>query len=80
MRICILKSLIFVQLPGKKTTKLWVPDEEVSPETMVKVSDMHRSADFNLLNIPYYYYIIGVNSSCYKDMAIEVIQVFMFLL
>ena len=47
---------------------------------MVKVSDMHRSADFNLLNIPYYYYIIGVNSSCYKDMAIEVVQVFMFLL
>lgn len=25
------------RLPGKKTTKLWVPDEEVSPETMVKI-------------------------------------------
>lgn len=25
-------------MPGKKTTKLWVPDEEVSPETLVKVS------------------------------------------
>ena len=47
---------------------------------MVKVSDMHRSVDFNLFNIPYYYYIIGFNSSCYKDMAIEVIQVFMFIL
>lgn len=46
---------------------------------MVKVSDMHRSADFNLLNIPYYY-IIGANSSCYKDMAIEITQGFMFIL
>ncbi|XP_035756455.1 sister chromatid cohesion protein PDS5 homolog B isoform X4 [Egretta garzetta] len=25
------------ELPGKKTTKLWVPDEEVSPETLVKI-------------------------------------------
>lgn len=25
------------QMPGKKTTKLWVPDDEVSPETLAKV-------------------------------------------
>lgn len=24
-------------MPGKKTTKLWVPDDEVSPETLAKV-------------------------------------------
>ncbi|KAJ8256458.1 hypothetical protein COCON_G00186100 [Conger conger] len=28
-----LKSLV----PGKKTTKLWVPDDEVSPETLAKI-------------------------------------------
>uniref|UniRef100_A0A8C0LJE2 PDS5 cohesin associated factor B n=1 Tax=Canis lupus dingo TaxID=286419 RepID=A0A8C0LJE2_CANLU len=34
----IVKDLLMNdRLPGKKTTKLWVPDEEVSPETMVKV-------------------------------------------
>ncbi|ELW48361.1 Sister chromatid cohesion protein PDS5 like protein B [Tupaia chinensis] len=33
----IVKDLLMNdRLPGKKTTKLWVPDEEVSPETMVK--------------------------------------------
>lgn len=32
------KILFYLQIPGKKTTKLWVPDEEVSPETMAKVS------------------------------------------
>lgn len=54
--IHVFKALIFVQLPGKKTTKLWVPDEEVSPETMVKVSDIQRSVDFNIFNLTYYYY------------------------
>ncbi|XP_040304099.1 LOW QUALITY PROTEIN: sister chromatid cohesion protein PDS5 homolog B [Herpailurus yagouaroundi] len=34
----IVKDLLMNdRLPGKKTTKLWVPDEEVSPETMVKI-------------------------------------------
>ncbi|XP_030917275.1 sister chromatid cohesion protein PDS5 homolog B isoform X5 [Geospiza fortis] len=34
----IVKDLLMNdRLPGKKTTKLWVPDEEVSPETLVKI-------------------------------------------
>uniref|UniRef100_A0A9L0JPI1 PDS5 cohesin associated factor B n=1 Tax=Equus asinus TaxID=9793 RepID=A0A9L0JPI1_EQUAS len=40
----IVKDLLMNdRLPGKKTTKLWVPDEEVSPETMVKVSNMNEN-------------------------------------
>uniref|UniRef100_A0A674IXR1 Sister chromatid cohesion protein PDS5 homolog B n=1 Tax=Terrapene triunguis TaxID=2587831 RepID=A0A674IXR1_9SAUR len=34
----IVKDLLMNdRLPGKKTTKLWAPDEEVSPETLVKI-------------------------------------------
>uniref|UniRef100_K7FFM6 PDS5 cohesin associated factor B n=1 Tax=Pelodiscus sinensis TaxID=13735 RepID=K7FFM6_PELSI len=34
----IVKDLLMNdRLPGKKTTKLWVPDEEVCPETLVKM-------------------------------------------
>ncbi|KAI6078510.1 Sister chromatid cohesion protein PDS5-like protein B isoform X4 [Aix galericulata] len=34
----IVKDLLMNdRIPGKKTTKLWVPDEEVSPETLVKI-------------------------------------------
>ncbi|XP_029458531.1 sister chromatid cohesion protein PDS5 homolog B isoform X2 [Rhinatrema bivittatum] len=34
----IVKDLLMNdRLPGKKTTKLWVPDDEVSPETLVKI-------------------------------------------
>ncbi|KAL8190918.1 UNVERIFIED_CONTAM: Sister chromatid cohesion protein PDS5 B, partial [Gekko kuhli] len=34
----IVKDLLMSdRMPGKKTTKLWVPDEEVSPETLVKI-------------------------------------------
>uniref|UniRef100_A0A8C6LST8 PDS5 cohesin associated factor B n=1 Tax=Nothobranchius furzeri TaxID=105023 RepID=A0A8C6LST8_NOTFU len=34
----IVKDLLMNdRVPGKKTTKLWVPDEEVSPETMAKI-------------------------------------------
>ncbi|XP_041439149.1 sister chromatid cohesion protein PDS5 homolog B-B isoform X1 [Xenopus laevis] len=34
----VVKDLLMSdQLPGKKTTKLWVPDDEVSQETMVKI-------------------------------------------
>jgi len=29
--------LFAAQIAGKKTTKLWVPDDEVSPETLAKV-------------------------------------------
>lgn len=35
----ILYYLCCEQMPGKKTTKLWVPDDEVSPETLAKVSN-----------------------------------------
>ncbi|PKU43555.1 hypothetical protein llap_6131 [Limosa lapponica baueri] len=34
---CSCKQAEGCVLPGKKTTKLWVPDEEVSPETLVKI-------------------------------------------
>ncbi|XP_061658369.1 sister chromatid cohesion protein PDS5 homolog B [Syngnathoides biaculeatus] len=34
----IVKDLLMNdRIPGKKTTKLWVPDDEVSPETMAKI-------------------------------------------
>uniref|UniRef100_A0A803T0K6 PDS5 cohesin associated factor B n=1 Tax=Anolis carolinensis TaxID=28377 RepID=A0A803T0K6_ANOCA len=34
----IVKDVLMTdRMPGKKTTKLWVPDEEVSPETLVKI-------------------------------------------
>ncbi|TNN54712.1 Sister chromatid cohesion protein PDS5 B [Liparis tanakae] len=34
----IVKDLLMNdRIPGKKTTKLWVPDEEVSPETLAKI-------------------------------------------
>uniref|UniRef100_A0A8D0H5J6 PDS5 cohesin associated factor B n=1 Tax=Sphenodon punctatus TaxID=8508 RepID=A0A8D0H5J6_SPHPU len=34
----IVKDLLMNdRIPGKKTTKLWAPDEEVSPETLVKM-------------------------------------------
>ncbi|XP_078513287.1 sister chromatid cohesion protein PDS5 homolog B [Lissotriton helveticus] len=34
----IVKDLLMNdRLPGKKTAKLWVPDDEVSPETLVKI-------------------------------------------
>lgn len=32
-----LNFLVVSKIPGKKTTKLWVPDDEVSPETLAKV-------------------------------------------
>ncbi|XP_069495098.1 sister chromatid cohesion protein PDS5 homolog B [Ambystoma mexicanum] len=34
----IVKDLLMNdRLPGKKTTKLWIPDDEVSPETLLKI-------------------------------------------
>ncbi|XP_061103891.1 sister chromatid cohesion protein PDS5 homolog B-like isoform X2 [Conger conger] len=34
----IVKDLLMTdRVPGKKTTKLWVPDDEVSPETLAKI-------------------------------------------
>ena len=44
--LCVLP----VQIAGKKTTKLWVPDDEVSAETMAKVrSEPCCSASLSLL-------------------------------
>lgn len=37
--------LCWGQMPGKKTTKLWVPDDEVSPETLAKVSTPSHMCD-----------------------------------
>lgn len=33
-------------MPGKKTTKLWVPDDEVSPETLAKVRTPRLSISY----------------------------------
>uniref|UniRef100_A0A671NS73 Sister chromatid cohesion protein PDS5 homolog B-like n=1 Tax=Sinocyclocheilus anshuiensis TaxID=1608454 RepID=A0A671NS73_9TELE len=37
----IVKDLLMNdRIPGKKTTKLWVPDDEVSPETLAKIQGL----------------------------------------
>lgn len=38
-------------MPGKKTTKLWVPDDEVSPETLVKVSHLKIKKPSTCINV-----------------------------
>lgn len=38
--------LMCLKMPGKKTTKLWVPDDEVSPETLAKVRDFQIHLNF----------------------------------
>ncbi|KTF72599.1 hypothetical protein cypCar_00047064, partial [Cyprinus carpio] len=35
-----LNFLFAAKIPGKKTTKLWVPDDEVSPETLAKIQGL----------------------------------------
>ncbi|KAI2656366.1 hypothetical protein H4Q32_013282 [Labeo rohita] len=35
-----LDFLFAAKIPGKKTTKLWVPDDEVSPETLAKIQGL----------------------------------------
>lgn len=45
-------------MPGKKTTKLWVPDEEVSPETLVKVHYLKTYIFIITLILPYLKFLI----------------------
>lgn len=50
-----LDFLFAAKIAGKKTTKLWVPDDEVSPETLAKV---RRSVNKSQLQLRFVFYYL----------------------